>query len=435
MTQADNKFSRQFRFAAPYIRAHRNRTFVVGIPGDALVSDNFQDLAHDLALLTCLGIRLVLVHGARTQIEGKLREAGFESHLHQEVRVTPADQLEVICSAIAEAQRQLMRAFSAGMANTPGFGLQTALVSGNYISARPIGVRQGVDYQYTGQVRSVNASRIIAALDTGAVVLVSTLGYSITGEIFNLALDEVTGEVAKALRADKLICFSTAARLAQLHRENQTVYNVLQLEHALAEQGDTESLVNAALKAVSDGVPRAHIIDYEMDGALLEELFTPMGAGLMIVERDVEQVRVARPEDIGGIMEITLPLVQMGQLVQRDRDLMERQIDNFRVIDIDGRILCCAALFVYETEQVGELACLATHPQFRGQGRATRLVKHIEHWAQSLGLKRLVSLTTEGQHWFIEQGYRAGDVSDLPPERQKTYNNGRASRVFIKDLK
>lgn len=435
MSQDHLQFARQFRFAAPYIRDHRGKTFVVGLPGEAIEHENFQNLVHDLALLACLGIKLVLVHGARSRIEQKLQQAGMQSHIHADVRVTPEDQLDQICDAIHEVEQQIIKAFSRGMPSTPGFGLQNSVMTGNFVTARPVGVRDGVDYQFTGQIRMVHASRIDAALDTGAIVLVPTLGYSITGEIYNLSLEETTTAVVESLRADKLLSFCSRERLDQLHEVHETVFSILQFEHAIAEQDDPEALVRAALQAVTHGLHRAHILDYETDGAVLAELFTPTGGGLMVVERDVEKVRTATLDDIGGILEITRPLEASGLLVKRDREYLEQRIDQFRVIDIDGMVIACAALFVYPNEQVGELACLAIHEDFRNNGRGAKLVHHIEHWAQSQGLRQLITLTTEGLHWFVEQGFREGRVDELPAARREIYDARRASKVYLKALK
>jgi len=407
---------------------------VVGLPGDAVDSDNFQNLVHDLALLSCLGIKLVIVHGARPQIEKALTGAGFTSELAKGLRVTPAEQLDTICAAIHQVQESILKAFSRGMPHTPSFGMQTPILTGNFVAARPLGVKGGVDYQYTGQVRQVNAGRIDAALDSGAIVVIPTLGYSLTGEIFNLSIAEVTASVTKAIGADKLICFSTCDKLAKLHAENENVFNVLQLEHAVAELPETDALVHSAVEAISSGLPRAHIVDFETEGAVLEELFTPQGSGLMIVERDVEKVRVASLEDVGGILDITQPLAAGGQLVQRDRDLLEQQIDCFRVIDIDGMIVASAALFHYPEEKAGELACLAIHSDFQNGGRGAKLVHHIEHWASTLGIETLYSLTTEGAHWFISQGFEEVAVDDLPAARLHIYDAGRGSKVFKKLL-
>lgn len=307
-------FSSQFRFAAPYIQAHRDKTFVVGIPGEAVESDNFHNLVHDLSLLSCLGIKLVIVHGARLQIEQALAKSGQVSEVVNQIRVTPENQLPTICAAIHQVQDTIVKAFSRGMPQAPSFGLQTSVLSGNFVTARPVGVKGGVDYQYTGQVRQINAGRIDIALDTGSVVLVPTLGYSITGEIFNLSVAEVTASVTQALSADKLICLSTLRKLAQLHADQESVYNILQLEHAIADLPEPDALVGSAVTAISNGLPRAHIVDFETEGALLEELFTPQGSGLMIVERDVEKVRTARLEDVGGILEIIKPLEKPASL-------------------------------------------------------------------------------------------------------------------------
>lgn len=434
MKNKASTFSSQFRFAAPYIQAHRGKTFVVGLPGDAVESENFQDLVHDLALLSCLGIKLVIVHGARLQIEAGLKAAGQKSQIANQVRVTPEDQLQTICTAIHQVQESILKAFSRGMPNTPSFGMQTPVLTGNFVAARPLGVKEGVDYQYTGQVRQVHAGRIDAALDSGAIVVIPTLGYSLTGEIFNLSISEVTSSVTQALGADKLVCFSNLAKLEALHAEDESVFNVLQLENVVSDQAEVDALVQAAVESISNGLPRAHIIDFETEGAVLEELFTPQGSGLMIVERDVEKVRVATLDDVGGIMEITQPLEAGGQLVQRDRDLLEQQIDCFRVIDIDGMIVASAALFHYPDEKAGELACLAIHKDFQSGGRGGKLVHHMEHWALTMGIETIFSLTTESAHWFISQGFNESSISDLPKSRQELYDNGRASKVFAKSL-
>lgn len=434
MTNRASTFSSQFRFAAPYIQAHRDKTFVVGLPGDAIDSENFQDLVHDLTLLSCLGIKLVIVHGARPQIETSLKEAGFNSEIVNKLRITPAEQLDTICAAIHKTQESILKAFSRGMPHTPGFGMQTPVLTGNFVAARPLGVKGGVDYQYTGQVRQVHAGRIDAALASGAIVVIPTLGYSLTGEIFNLSIAELTSAVSKSIGADKLICFTTQSCLAALRADNESVFNILQLEHAVADQSEPDALVQAAVESISNGLPRAHIVDFETEGAVLEELFTPQGSGLMIVERDIEKVRVATLEDLGGILEIIRPLEANGQLIQRDRDLLEQQIDCFRVIDIDGMIVASAALFHYPQEKAGELACLAIHPDFQGGGRGTKLVHHIEHWATTLGIESLYCLTTQGAHWFISQGFQECAASDLPKTRPTQYDSSRASKVLRKSL-
>ena len=408
---------------------------MVGMPGDAISSANFQNLVHDLALLSSLGIKLIIVHGARPQIEEALDRSGLKSNIHNQIRVTPADQLLLISSTIHQAQDSIISAFSRGMPHMPGFGLQTSVVSGNFVTARPLGVKEGVDYQYTGQVRVVNTDRIVAALNTHSIVLIPTLGYSITGEIFNLSISEVTSKTTKALKADKLICLSTSTKLSLLHESNESVFNINQLENVLADQPEPDALFRAAVSAISEGLARAHIVDFETEGALLEELFTPKGSGLMIVEEDIERVRTAVNEDIGGILKIIAPMEIKGQLVRRDRDSLEENIDCFRVIDIDGMVIASAALFQYPQEKVGELACLAIHPDFQKGGRGAKLLRDIENWALSVGLEKLVSLTTEGAHWFIGQGFSQTDLSALPKKRQALYDSKRASKVFIKSLK
>lgn len=435
MKKHGTNFSSQFRFAAPYIRAHRDKTFVVGLPSDAIESENFQNLVHDLTLLSSLGIRLVIVHGSRLQIEKALAEKGQSSQIVNQIRVTPENQLETICSAIHQNQDTIIRTFSRGMSHTPGFGLQNSVISGNFVTARPLGIKGGTDYLYTGQVRLINHEKINTVLNSGSIVLVSTLGYSFTGEVFNLSIAELTTCLSQSLNADKLICFANSEGLADLSAKDENVFNIGQMENILADQSEPNALIQAAVSSVNQGMERAHIIDFESEGALLEELFTPQGSGLMVVERDIEKVRTAKLEDIGGILKLIQPLENSGQLIRRDKDSLEQQIDCFRVIDIDGMIIACAAIFTYTDDKLAELACLAIHPNFQNGGRGAKLVQHIEHSALSNGLDKLVSLTTEGAHWFIGHGFEEIEIHALPKARQELYDSKRASKIFIKSLK
>ena len=433
MTTDTTAYVQWFRQSSPYINAHRGKTFVVMFEGDAIAHPNFTNVVQDIALLNSLGVRLVLIHGARPQINTALRRLGAKSAFHNDLRITDAQALTAVKAAVGYVKADVESHMSVGLPNTPMHGARMRVVSGNFVTARPLGVIDGVDYQHTGEVRRIDHAAITDLLSAGNVVLLSCLGYSPSGEVFNLSVEDVAQQAAISLRADKLILMGGHDGLED---QGETLHEVTcgELQQYLGSfSGEARHHAEAALKAVSAGVPRAHLVSYLTDGALLEELFTREGKGTMVTQDPYDQLRSARIEDVGGILELLKPLEDAGILVRRSRELLETEIGRFHVIERDGMITACAALYPY-SEDRAELACVAVHPSYRGGSRGRQLLEQIEQEARRRQYKQLFILTTRTAHWFIEQGFVAGAVMDLPEERQKLYNFQRNSKVFLKNL-
>lgn len=436
-----------FRQALPYINAYRGKVFVILLPGEAIAHDNFPNIAHDITLLNSLGVKLVLVQGARPQIETALKAAGLkdEKHddvqgdLHHQLRVTDSASLEVIKNVVGNLRINIEARFSAGLPNSPMHGADISTVSGNYIIAKPYGIHNGVDYCHTGEVRKVDSEEISRHLDAGKTVLLSNLGYSSTGEIFNLTVEDVAVSCAIALSADKLLVYSAesgilddeGAPISQLNAEEAK----LLIQEKIANKGQDKQLLNLELatKACQAGVKRAQVISYVEDGALLTELFTRDGTGTLITQEEYESVRVASFEDVRGILELIQPLEKEGALVERSPELIENEITRFMVIEREGMIIACAALYPQE-DSSGELACVATHPDYRKQNRGGLMLEFVEKHARKAGLTSLFVLTTKTPHWFLERGFEEGDISSLPEAKQSLYNFQRNSKIFKKSL-
>ncbi|HKJ08407.1 MAG TPA: amino-acid N-acetyltransferase [Gammaproteobacteria bacterium] len=439
---ADNNNAKSFvdwfRLSAPYINAHRGRTFVVLFGGEAVADPGFANFIHDIALLDSLGIRLVLVHGARPQIEQRLRERGAELRYVGGLRITDDDALSCVKEAVGTVRVEVEALLSMGLANTPMSGARIRVTSGNFVTARPLGVRDGVDYCHTGDVRRVDVTAIRQQLSDDRVVLLSPLGYSPTGEIFNISAEEVATAAAVALQADKLILVLEEPGLTDGRRRLIRQLDPLQAEQILHGRRklpeDMVRHLEHAVHACRRGVRRAHLISRQMDGALLRELFTRDGVGTLITAETYEGLRPARIDDVGGVLGLIEPLESEGVLVRRSRELLEMEIDRFLVVERDGMIVACAALYPYAEEAVGELACLAVHPDYREQGRGDQLLDALQRRATGLGIRRLFVLTTRTAHWFRERGFQPGAVADLPVKRRSLYNYQRKSKVFIKAL-
>jgi amino-acid N-acetyltransferase len=426
-----------FRNASPYIAAHRGRTFVVAFGGEAAAEPGFPALVHDLTLLARLGIRLVLVHGARPQIDARLHAAGHDAQYHKGLRVTDTATLPMVCEATGRVRQEIEALLSAGLPNTPMAGAGIRVVGGNFIIARPLGVHDGIDYQHTGLVRRVDVAGMNAALDHGDIVLQSTLGVSPTGEIFNLHAEDIATRTAIALHADKLLFLMEHEGVrdgaGRLIRELDPTAATRWLEADGSDDVEAARHLESAVTAVRRGVRRAHLIA-RSDGALLAELFTRDGAGTLVTAEVYEGLRTARIEDVGGILELIEPLEAEGSLVRRSREQIELEAGNFTVIERDGTIIGCAALYPLSDGISAELACMAIHGDYRGSGRGHQLLDWIETRAHDQGIERLFVLSTQTMHWFRERGYEPGEVDDLPAARQELYNCQRNSKVFVKAL-
>jgi amino-acid N-acetyltransferase len=437
MQNADN-FVRWFRQVAPYVHDFGGRTFVIGFGGEMVAErQRLASFIHDVNLLAALEIRLVLVYGGRPQIEAELKARGLKSKTAQGLRVTDEQALTVVKHAGGALRVELEALLSQGLPNSPMARAGIRVVSGNYITARPIGVRKGVDFQFTGAVRKVDAAALSAHLDVADIVLVPFYGYSPTGEVFNLAWEDVAESVAVALKADKLIMYADKL----LTNRKGEVVSELTADEALALSTkksnlstlDAEILEHVA-RAVDNGVTRGHLVTRRSPGSLLLELFTHAGVGTMVADDAVEKLRPARIEDVRGMLELIEPLEAEGTLVKRSRELLESEIGNFLVIEHDNRIVGCAALYPFPDDRSAEFACLAVAPNVRDAGYGERLLKACETRAKGLRLRKLFALTTHAAHWFVEQGFRAGDVAALPEKRQALYNWRRGSKVFLKRL-
>ena len=429
------------RNVAPYIHSFHNKTFVIAFAGELATDSELENLVEDIAMLHAMGMRIVLVHGSRPQIQEQLAlhsiEARYGTGQMLGYRITDPAAMECVKEAVGELRLDIEACFSQGLPNTPMAGSRISVISGNFITARPVGVVEGVDFMHTGLVRKVDHESIKMSLDHHKIVLLSPLGFSPTGQAFNLAYEDVACSTATALKADKLIFLSNINGLFNSAGEHIAEIALPQLNKYLGEggllPGDLRSLLLIAAKAVKLGVSRVHLLPHNRDGAVLEELFTHDGVGTMIVASDIENLREATIDDVGGILQIISPLEEEGVLAPRGRSVIERDISTFSVIEHDHVIFGCAALFQF-AENIGELACLAVDPDTQGTGDGERLLKRVEARAKELGLKKLFVLTTRTEHWFLKRGFIRSHVDELPKERKSHYDWDRKSMVLIKTL-
>ncbi len=433
-------FVKWFRSATPFIHEFGGRTIVIAFGGEVLTDGEMMQLAHDINVLVSLEIRVVLVHGTRPQVEDQLSQHGVASKLVDGRRVTDDAALKCVKEANGIVRMEIEATLSTELANSPMAGADIRVASGNFITAKPVGVRDGVDYMHTGQVRKVDTEGIVRRLDDDEVVLISPIGFSPTGDIFNCTLEDVATSVAIALKAEKLIFLTETLGATDNKERLINELTALQAQEALNSVrygGQTEDIrlfLPCAIRAVREGVKRAHLISRHIDGALLMELFTHHGIGTMVVLEAPDCLRDAKLSDTDGIMGIIDPLVAAGILVKRDRELIEKEIDRFVVLEHEDEIIGCAALYPFPNDKAVELACLAVNPFYRDGGRGERILGFAEKRAREKGFKTLFVLSTQTTQWFVERGFVESDVSKLPQEKQALYNYSRRSKIYSKPV-
>ena len=432
-----------FRQSAPYIHAHRGRTFVILFGGEAVEHSGFAHLIHDITLLSSLGVKVVLVHGARPQIKQQLNTLNITSEFVDHMRITLSGHMSAVEQAVGQVRMSIEAQLSMGLPSTPMAGASVRVVSGNFITAQPYGIRNGVDFCQTGNVRNIDADAIKQQLKNHNMVLISPIGYSPTGEIFNCRAEDVATETAIALSADKLIFVMENNGVTDKSGNLLQQLNLPQAETWLknhrpardfANDSETQSHLNNAAQACRGGVSRVHLVSRQIDGALLLELYTRDGIGTLVTAGNYEGLRHASIDDIGGIMELISPLEDQGVLVKRSREQLELDIHNFTVIERDGMIIACAAIFTYAEEAAAELACLAVHQDYQAHGRGDDLMQHLEWQARKTHIKKIFTLTTQAMHWFIERGFVECSADDLPIEKKSLYNYQRNSKVLCKQI-
>lgn len=439
MSTDATEFVQWFRSAAPYIHAHRGKTFVLHFGGELIDSPVFPHLIHDIALLNSLGIKVAVVYGARPQIEKLLKERQIEPRLVNGLRLTDSPALSIVKQVAGALRIQIEALFSMGLPNSPMAQARVKVSSGNFVAAKPIGIINGVDLQFTGTVRRIDSDLIKHNLQNQEIVLIPPLGYSLTGEVFNLSSVELATQVAISLQADKLLFLMSEE--SRKDDEGNMIQHLTQDQAKILLQGkdlsDGSSYLQLShgLQASQKGVARIHFINQSVDGSLMQELFSRDGVGTLLSAIPFDDLRQATIEDAGGILELIQPLEQQGILVRRSREKMEMEIADYTVLIRDGAVIGCAALHVYKDEAAAELACLVVHEDYQIQSKGEELFLKAENDARKKGVKKLFVLTTHATHWFLEQGFVEAKTDDLPIAKKQLYNYQRNSKVLIKELK
>ncbi|KAL9184718.1 hypothetical protein ACHAXT_012688 [Thalassiosira profunda] len=471
---ASGSFVRMFRGSASYIANHRATLAVYHIPGELLAWEGFPGLMDDIALTWLLGMRIVLVAGCRHQIDLRLDDeealageggSGLGGRvMMSSIRVTDEETLRVVKEEAGfvrfEIERRLARSLRLHGGMVKGSdSLVGNVVSGNFYSAQPFGVVDGIDYCWTGFPRKVEVERIRQVHETNDIVLLTSLGVSPSGEIFNVNSEFLAASVAGAMGASKIIYFNVHGTSFQNKVTDKPVQNLRVsdarnlLAHykmrihpkgfalvdldgdspqqsVLRAPGSMETLIKVgySMVALEKGVKRAHILAPE-NGALVQELYTRDGCGTLISRDIYEGIRRADVNDVSGIYDLIAPLVQSGTLVERPRSTLEKEVLSYYVYTRDGLILATGFEGGF-----AEIGCLVVSKDYRRGGRGDAMLGYLERLALQCGAKKVFVLSTQTMEWFVERGFREVPVESLPPSRQSVYNTKRKSKIYMKEI-
>jgi len=456
-----------FRQCAPYIAMHRNTKVVVHIPGHVIKDkEKFEAVLDDISILHLLGVQLILVAGVRELLDEKLKKNGLKPLYEGGMRVTDDDTMNYLKETSGAARFEIESSLARGFRGRPGqSGIN--VVSGNFLyTAKPLGVRNGIDYKLSGEVRRIEVENINTRLEQGDICMLTSLGYSPSGEVFNVQSETLAAECASKLSAAKIVYLTQGEVLVDtrpikthgIHHqsvENSDGYVIMQnlrmgqavsLLRQHGASSDTKDwtgtlikdeiarnylrVVSRSVKALQNGVMRAHLLP-AIRGTLLKELYTRDGAGLLISRDVYEGIRQALPSDVRSIEELLRPLEKKGILVPRSRDQLEKDIPNCYLLTRDETVLACGMLKRYSNTHA-EVACLAVSPSFQRAGRGETILAYLERRALLLGITDLFLLSTHTMQWFEERGFVPGDPSSLPASRE--YNERRGSKVYFKKL-
>lgn len=414
-----------------YIPRFRERTFVIAVDGEIVDSENFPNLLLDLAVLRSLSVKVVIVHGARAQIEARASALGVAITNSDGSGITDEGTLKISLDAATRLTHEIMEGLTS---------VDLRAIYANAVIAYPAGILGGVDQQYTGKVERIDTQSLQLFLDQGIVPVLPPLGFDGEGKTYRVNSDLVAVEVAEALRAAKIIFLCEAGSL----RLEGELVRQLSIEEAddLIKKGALKGQralclkLEAGARACRQGIPRVHLLDGHVNEALLAELFSSEGIGTMIHSNEYQHIRRAFKKDVRRIMTLIRQSVQNAELIHRTRSDILSRIEDYWVLEIDRNLVGCIALHPYRAEGMAELACLYVSKNTENAGYGRKLMTFIEELARKEGYRELFALSTQAFVYLQQKGgFQEADPAALPASRREKYEqSGRHSKVLVKPL-
>jgi len=431
-------------------------TMVFKIDYPVTQESGFPGLVKDLALLAKTGFKVIIVPGAKENIDAVLKQHDIDTQYCSDnsstfdfpIRITTTQALPYVEMAAFDVASRFMTFLS---------GSRVEALIGNFVRARGLGIKNGIDTEHTGVVDKIYADSLERVLNLGMVPILPCIGWSPSGKPYNVLSDEIALAVSSALGAAKLFIVSfhkglradifTLPENTEKRADGSLVRLTPQEAEALITANSGLSGVNEeetagrqylreiklGLRASRAGVHRVHIIDGREEGSVLKELFSNLGVGTMIYTDEYDSIRVFHSRDLPDILRLMEPLMQKGVLVRRNPEQIQEKKDDYSVLEIDGSIRACGALHDWGEAQ-GEIAAVATDPQYTDLGLGRKIVGYLVEKGRKSKMKRVFVLTTQTQDWFEALGFKETSVDSLPEQKRKVYDQSRKSKIYALEL-
>jgi len=428
----DSQFQSQvstIRQTFGYMQKYKNSVFVIKTDGRLICDPLFPLLIRDVALLHDLGIKIVLVPGTRTRINGILNSFGIATEEYKGIRISTEEAIPFIKMATFDVANQVMTMLAENNTNA---------VIGNWVRARGIGVIDGVDFQSSGFVDKIDVESIRNVLDNNMIPIFPNIGWSLSGKPYNISSHELALKISVAMQAEKMF-FITDFGGISINGSLISQLTTKEAKQLLAktpanENDENLELLNLSYEAVKSGVKRVHIVGGHCDGTLLKEIFCNIGQGTMIYSNEFDSIRKLTYSDIPEILRITRPLVEKGILIERTSKDIEDLIGEFYGYEVDGILHAVAALHVYD-DNSAEICSVAVDGVYSGMGIGKKIVSFLISQAKLQGRNRCLLLTTQTSDWFEELGFVETGVENLPKVKRDKYDKKRKSRIMVLNLR
>lgn len=422
------------RQAFGYINRFKDQIFVIKIDGTLIANQFFPIMIKDIVLLHQMGIRVILVPGARNRIDEILATYKIDCPTINGTRVSPPEAIPFIKMAAFDVSNKLMTLLAENGANA---------VIGNWVRARSIGVRDGIDFQSSGIVEKFKIDIIKNVLEDNLIPIFPNIGWSATGKPYNLSSNELAFNLSTEVKATKLFFITDQEGLnAKEYKvpdhvaQSDGLISQLTIEQAGAfldlntdKQNEQLEMISFAYRACNSGVDRVHLIDGRAEGMILKEIFSNRGFGTMIYSNQHENFRPMNVSDIPEVLRLMQPVIEEKILVPRTAADLEEKVNEYTVYEVDGTVHACGALHVYPDKQ-GEIAAIVVDEMYAGAGIGKKMITFLIEKAVKLKLKQIFVLTTQTADWFLQLGFTETTVEELPDIKREFYNRKRNSLIL-----
>ncbi|MEB3352371.1 MAG: acetylglutamate kinase [Cyanobacteriota bacterium] len=284
ISAADTQLVAVLSEALPYIQRFSGRRIVIKYGGAAMVHDELREAVfRDLALLACVGVQPVVVHGGGPEINQWLKRLAIQPEFRDGLRVTDAATMEVVeMVLVGRVNKQIVN----GLQQVGGQAVGLCGSDGALVEARTLG--DGA-HGLVGEVASVNPQVLKPLLDAGYIPVISSVAPDAAGQMHNINADTVAGELAAALQAEKLVLLTDTPGILRERDDPGSLIAQLSLPEAReliatgVVQGGMTPKTECCIRALAQGVRAAHILDGRVAHSLLLEVFTNAGIGTMVV--------------------------------------------------------------------------------------------------------------------------------------------------------